>query len=979
MTLKNKLIPSDYCLRVTLTKDLSYKYGRYLDENDSGTIKPPWCVAGTYDYLETVRLESLDSLSDPVIQEPWEDSRRLILYPFENPRPGKVALQAMLCPDAETYPLLAIIMITLSPLAYELRPGVGAALRSIRNVVGLLDETSQDMGLDKRNIAHLGSLSGPDLVTVAAAKDPNELQKIHRLVESARTFSLDELEKGKYQGDSRDRGQGEANWPGHACVCVTPLLAFQLDAETGIFNLGRFKEAEKECGLRLRFRLRVDCGHEHQVIDDLKKAGAIFEESPRGAADDAELLSVGETECRQAELQDRDAQGTLPRSEWDSHTLFGTFRHMADLARVWRTHWFSSDPHDKSPCGWRGLNLIDSVTVISFPDSKPQWPQSRCNWTIAEEIRGSLSDIWSKQLSPFADVFLNATQMAELKSLYNSFHSCFFRQDLLGVGRDLYPFFRQLGNALGDIDQWRRFFQSKQADPVSRISQADGFEFSIESLISHVSRAVRNRIEHRALEGDPPYPQTLREGPCKIVSAYTVVFYLCWELFRLGPKDGPSPFVGTDHFAACINAGTRGRIAFDELFDEFRHFVEKDPEAGTGSPNLLSQRPCSEWSSRLLVGDIGGWILSQPELLVVHCLHEAAELSDCIELPRFAKVRLIFNEWVSNQVIAALRDEMALASYRNLYGNGIIEQEKLKTEVAAVRDFAGWFVPFRCATHRFHYDKMDMETLTNRQRFLESDLHPTAWLFHHMDAFSCEMGANTLATFAQVMGTSAQLNQRHIRPPQAEHVISAVMRGKLRERLNMLSELVKETVADTGLVFGLYNLRRITSDFSEDSWTEDLCTVFKSIYHLTTKVYGPGRPQDRIQQLVTRRWAIQLAANKATAATWRTRIIKELSELASEKVLRMLKGDLETAARDETIFGKHGLTAALRAFKPYGGDKEVEFVPLTPLKDELPDVIVKAFNDAWEDKSTGSRIRLLQLLWAKSVRFVEPRLFVKNS
>jgi hypothetical protein len=462
--------------------------------NSSERVRGQWSVAGEFDFLKFQLFPSLDDIpqvhANIVAQYSWEDSRRLVLIPFLDPQPSDRFLESIRNPAPASHPMLVLIRITLSPTAYEFGKGPGNVLRAIANLISLIECAAGNESCLPET-ACFGSLSSPDLVILALPKEPRQLIAIHSFARKIRTLRLSELHNRTLWADgSENRGNSDPDYPGHACTMVIPTLAFQPEALVEIFGSRAFRDQEDACALRLHFRLRVDCGHENSVVGDMKAVCGDDVEF------DAPAAILGKPSGTDADANPENglcagrgpAAGPLLYS-WGTHTITGRFLHMAGLARASKQLWFDT----QFGHSWRSLNLLDSITTVSIGDAATTWFHRIANWEIAENVRSELDAI-DGRLTGFMLEFLNPTQRAELKSIFNSFKSCFFRQDLLGTARDLFPFFRQLGFALGDIERCRRYLDPQRLLAEAMVDVSTDFRDQVQELITSVNRAVRTLI-----------------------------------------------------------------------------------------------------------------------------------------------------------------------------------------------------------------------------------------------------------------------------------------------------------------------------------------------------------------------------------------------------------------------------------------------------------------------------------------------------
>ncbi len=977
-----RLVPGNLCLHAILSKDLSYKYGRYFGEATTRKSEHNWCVAGMYDYLDFVSFNSLEEIpkadARKAPQVPWEDSRRLVIFPYADPAPSEGILKAMEDANPTEHPLLVLTRIALSPTAYEFGPGLGHVLRATANLISLLKAASS-INTDLPEIAYFGSLSSPDLVTVALPKNPAELHAVHTFTRVARSLRLAELKECRFWADADEEDESSRvaqEYPGYACVMVTPTLAFRLGSRKQVFESASFKDAETKHGLRLNFRLRVDCGHEAQVVRDMR----------RNCGDDVVFPGLATTPSAEEEpwgrfgVSDRSldpAKGMPPGgpvvASWDTHLIHGHFTHMATLAKTWEKLWFN----DTKPNAWRSLNLLDSTMTVSMGDDVAGWHQSDVSWEIAKPVRHDLDQI-SHEFAAFAREFLNATQSAELRSIFNRFHSCFFRQDLLGTSRDLFPFFRQLGRALGDVGTWRRYLDPTRVDSTAAIHIKSDFDRGVQDLIMHVSRAVRNRIEHRSVTADPLVPQTLRDGACKVISAYTFIVHLCCGLFRgTGRTTASLDFDVLGRSAACVAAGTQGRVECWELFDEFRKFVEHEHQDADQPPMLLSQRKPEEWSSRLFMFDIPSYSVLRPDWAIVHCLHEIGELSEWIMGDRCSELRHCLNHWIIGETIGMFRHRIAEKSCRYPGRTDTPSDQEINEAATTLDTFATWFVPYCVSAHDLEQVNSAGQASTHIKSLVATQ-HPLDLVLYLEDAiYSVGSDPENLTRFAIAMEPSVPEGLKPLRPIGA-HCSPMVASGEdLMLDLQNLRELTREVLGDIGMWCALHVLLATRdAPLAPDARFEHVAKTFRSVVVIAAEASDPRGINDRLQRSLLFRFAIQAAAALPPGTDYQRRILSSLCDHEAGALIDRKKAEdaLAEATAQKSVFGdSDGLVARLRAFTAYGGDNDLGFPELWRSED---DRVVSAFRDAWTNPdSVSARLSLFNNIWAASTRFAIPRLF----
>ncbi len=235
-----KLEPGAWLLRLEFIKDLSFKYGRYFTDEQAmsieGEYSKRWCVTGGWDYMELSKIGTIEQLKISISHSKREVSRQLILFPFTNPNTPEAILAAVQDPNPIQHPMLVVTQISLSPTVFECCPSYEHVFRTIEGLISSLETVSMSTQ-DCPEIAYFGTLSAPDLVTVALPKTAAELHSLQALTRHAMMLQLDDLRDDEFlRGDSEKKSTKNIDdYPRQACAKVETVLAFQL-ASTDIFE-----------------------------------------------------------------------------------------------------------------------------------------------------------------------------------------------------------------------------------------------------------------------------------------------------------------------------------------------------------------------------------------------------------------------------------------------------------------------------------------------------------------------------------------------------------------------------------------------------------------------------------------------------------------------------------------------------------------------------------------------------------------------
>jgi len=1019
----DRLALSKRGLWMTFGRELSPKYTR-PKKAESGTESGPkwndpdlgqpnaWRVAGYYDFLKIKEINALDDLHDDrnVWQQPhrgriseeslypsWMSSSDLVLISFKNEAVDRNFCVALTCPEYENpaaSPMLAMIRITLSPALLQAH---GKALSAIANTIELLQRASKDVYGSPATVAgaqvrYFTSLGGPDVVAVALPKTPAELRSIHRLACLVRHLSMASVVKGEWCTDYNDE-----HYPGHACVLVEPVMAFSEHALER-FSKPDFRQAEKDLQLALTYHLRLDCGHGEMVADHIRQVVSSSDEHPP-----SESLKF--------------------RVNWTRHALEGEFEHLSDLVRVWDALWFSGkgegspkDPkHD-----WRERNLSDSITSLAFPadrcDACPfvaeKCKRDECHekrvWRLTEEVDQELGLI-RENLLTFSHKYLGRLQCDELMGIFVSFCSALYRPELLGAVLDVYPFMMQLGRALKH-EHWQTYlahadpdkgpFASEDFDSDQAERDWNRFNETVQDLLEKLKRAVRNRVEHRSTQGDPPLTHILSHGACKLINAYSVVFWLAAELFRQHSTeydlagDGGPEIGNPAHFAALVSAGTRGRIECEELFADFRRSVEKEEEKRNGKWKLLSQIPLNDWSSRLLLLDISGPLLLRPELCFACCLHEMAELSEWIHLPQTEPVRRAINLWILQTIADELNQATVSLSFKEEESE-ITDEQREKARRQLMKRYS---LPFaRLCAMTFPTQNLAVgEKNRSTDRVEEYCGRARSTLFVSDMISSIEKGTAEMLSGTDPRGKHIwdALRQMDGVPPVAEHGEDVLQNDSFNAAVDTLIEFVPEVIADVGMWCALDHILGKGCYRDQSERIEDLNRVFMALMQTTAECQHPGQRPVSLYNAILLRWVIQAAAltpEDERETGWQDGIkecIKDAGNSRGSANTTLLKeeeiqGIFDAAVETLPMFGPSGLVDNLAELPSYASGPPEESLnhSMFPSEDKLADAVrelLESFRLAWKEgrndarppAQDGSKIMdFVFSLWAASTEF----------
>jgi len=897
--------------RFAFSRDRTFKFVPSDKEGDARRpTQDQWWAAGAFDYLEIRPIHAFDELDLEQLgsgEGALDSYGDLVVFPLSGLDREKMAEVALGCTK---HPLVVCTSITLSPPAYEFGAHYACVLATLQKM-GEAIRREIDLAPDFPPTVLFQSLGGPDLVVVSLPQTPLQLLRVHGVIQKAKTLDLREIVPDIVVGN---------HWPGHACSVVEPILAIHPSAVSQ-FGGKAFREEEVAIGLRLRFMLRVECGHEKVVVADLVKNYGV-----------------------QLEQQESGGHALLA---WAPHTIHGVFRHLSDFARLLSERWYCPD--------WREANLIDSATLLFVPDERvaavgPELPYPKI-WRLRSELVQEL-EAMRAGISGFAEAFLGRAQRTELLAIFTSFESCFYRHEFLAAARDLFPFFRQVAKMFSCTSTWKSYLDTSVSEGEARNRRRDKFDNQMQFLLSCLSRAVRNRMEHRSFDANPFLPTTLEHGACKLVSAYTVVIWLCEEIFRRQAGELPGNSCDTQHFAACLCAGSEGRVVCQELFREFRTFVEHKHQG-----KRISEIGENGWTARPWLLEISGKSLLRPELCLVHCMHEVAELSDWIRTPRCDLLRFRLNKWILMEVVANARQ--------------IVRRSGTANATAPDRyDDAVELLVLWCILGCWKVDvlRKNPEDLLAAMQDLCQEVDPETLIAMVRKAI-IESGFPRQPDEdweSPVPAFTSQFNNREF--------IRAI---------DAIASLVPEIIGDIGMHCALEHVLRIrgVNSRTPEQRFDDVNKVFESLLVAVMESRGPQRSRSRIEQTILHRWALQGAAVLQGDPSYIPGILGRLDRLrgrypdltALDELAAMLKKSAEFHVQfDEP----DGLVSALRELEAYGGSDSLAF----PGVDDLSSPIVElldAFVNVWTtDGQDDARLQLALELWGQSERLGHERVLM---
>ncbi len=350
---------------------------------------------------------------------------------------------------------------------------------------------------------------------------------------------------------------------------------------------------------------------------------------------------------------------------WNSASLTVSFSTIAEYSKWLDNNCLNVNGHRKQDIGNTYGEILfskDVLTTASRNDSShDQIDLNDHIKKLRNEIRNGVISFTSRSVGP--------SQGIEIQKTIDAICAALGRNECLGAVRDLLPFLRRLSECLGS-DRWANYLLCDSYSS-QRVSQ------DLTRLTEHSWIAIRNRIESKSDHFDPMYSSSLNNGCVKLMNAYTVAAWLCWDVLSRATNADPRKLENVscdaENFAACVCAGSSGRVECEKVFDEFISIAK---------PN--------DSSTPLLLLSISGPVLFRPEAAIAHCLHEMAEFSMWIEQavgpPSLHELRGEISKFIS-WIVEGYVFDLILHSESVFLKNHILQEEG-RTNVTKLLQYA---------------------------------------------------------------------------------------------------------------------------------------------------------------------------------------------------------------------------------------------------------------------------------------------------
>ena len=877
------------CLELTLSRDLNPKFVPSSDDRlRSSTPNACWQLAGQFDYLD---VRPIDRLGEIGIREEYSDfvaigaHTGLVLTPLGSTKiPNSFTELIRTHPSnndglfhqhAKSHPVLTVLRLSLSAVAYELGEDFTSVLDSTDSAYAMINEEVNLRRSQSTNVPTefhcFRTLSAPDIVVMATPSSAAQLHEFDRICQRIMKMKLSELAV-------RSQIQNPSQFPGHAFAAADEWLAFRPNSAG---ELIWDDEDESETGIQFHVSMRLDCGHDASFLN------SVVTEVIRDVNTTRESL--------------RDVSTAIPESHTQGvhsvHMRFTRFQDYYDV--IWKS--LSNNPAIKL------AHIVDVSTTVSFGAhfSNDSDDDAHCMaWRLSDEFWEEVDEI-VKRISRWSAKFLTSTQHRELLNAIKTFQSCFLHHELASAARDLLPFLRQFSLACSEdtYSLWAEYLAH---------CEAEAFTDDVSTLLSHLGRAVRNRLEHRSSHADPTVPHTLDHGANKLVNAFTAMYWLTNEFFSDRDRDesNDANYCYADTLAVCVAAGHQNRVSCVEVFEDFRRYYESKIQ------NSISVAKPGGWSARLLLLEISGPPLLRPEIALVHTMHETAEFSDWLRAPQTEVLRYRLNRWILYQYDAILK-EVVMKAVEKAWRDELPRDRQFRAFAEQLR------VPVR-ETNKELWDELfqfiqrlfpvalssavkvhakqcrleqtadaaeDLEggeLLSTGRKFEQLDSYDYSWIEDGIDLLClmhpvdfCSLVSDAVAEFVPNYETwqeslensrleelDAPFSPLPTRVPLLARVLIDVLSsesGRMENSFGViadhLSALVREVSADCGMWCGMSHLLNIENgkkqSLNHRARLLNLHAVFISILRSTMMESSPAAHHI---SLVLYRWAIQAAA-----------------------------------------------------------------------------------------------------------------------
>lgn len=968
-------------LRLTFSCDYSAKYrGRDISLAE---YRESWSLMGHFDVLEAKPMWTLDDaasgiapirqnatdadanreggqteesdgleLNGPGDGEPLGASISLLLFPSGamNATPSWVhntddtlLVDRLINPSKQSdTPFCHITTLTFSPPTYEGDPDFNAVFPCIEALDRLVESQIRDLGIER--YGRFCSLSDPDFVVITFPRTIEEIQLCRSL--SAQLSNLLLADLLSFTGN---RSTAAESSPGHAFAAVENFLAVNGNESTDILLAEEARKADpQQVVTTVTTELECECGHAEII------AGFFF------------------------------AQG-LPREresiEIDTARSRVVIRNLSlyDYRKLWK---LVIDPVNREGNIYGvSTRLVDTLTGDLLPKKleRPHWEFSVNLKRDLQYIRTAFRE--SKR-------FIARQQLERAWAVYYAFEACLRRPETATVAKELLAVLIQFSRMLRE---------SSLGEYLKTPACRSEFGENLNRFLIYMDAAINGRVEQRRMIHDAPFPAALPTGATSVLSCYTAMFYLCWELLtRVKPsrrKNSAPQECPVENFAGGVVGGQEGQVRCYELFRRYRERVEaiRAKKHKLLSPQPLSLFPESQdheeitetpWRSRICFFEVPSSLLMRTDEAFVQAVHETAEISEWCEHPDNAILRQKMNYWSTSALAHAIVEHSEFRSNRS------------RPVGKRMLPFALKCVNYILATNgRFLREsgltapscKRDVEEILKRSCRNIAPRQFSDYLWRALlNASGDSMLVNKVENLFYSSPSNAPFDIFEIRTSLSIHLEEIL--AQYQSRLQISHELIP----DVAMCEVLRRLLRRNIE-STSAWLEDINRAYLGLFRVACAT-GIDGSIDNTEQMVAIRWALVISALirglKLRNTSWQQELLKSLKSIPlaqrrGEAAICVVHDvEAKTKAMPELFQGGNSvaLEFLLSSLQSFGGPNSVWVADVEEHFSDAEKSLLNAFIEAWTSRqSCQSRLRLALSFWAKAQRLRHHKMLVPKA
>jgi len=609
-------------------------------------------------------------------------------------------------------------------------------------------------------------------------------------------------------------------------------------------------------------------------------------------------------------------------------------------------------------------------------------------WELTERVN---DDLVLLEQSVVGSVLPNSVK-SNVLALVHTFKASLMFPETSTEAKELLPVLIQFSRMLAESALLGKYLKQH----VARREFAEDMRVFLRCL----QLAIEGRMEQRQILYRAHFPNALPAGASSLLSCYTAVFYLCWEIFTRdrglpAREEGQNGNQGclAESFAGLVYAGREGRVRCGELFTHFREYVEKARSADRGSHGSLSvthlqstdPRTPSDgtWSSRICFFEVPGSLLLRTEQVFAHALHEAAELSEWAQHPRNTGLRSHFNFWITTALAHAIYDAVDNLLVED--PGRCVDSSKCRLEFCS--HLAAYLASI-CVDEPIQRPRDDIseDRLMGRIKNVYANSVPSEFFGKLYDT-TVACGADPEV----VIHTESIFYSLPSNAPLDTSVFADALNYSLKSvlvRFRFLVEAALELIPDIAMWTALRRVLKRDDDVSLASDVADLNRIYSSLYRSACEGAQEGMTVGRS---VLIRWAVMASSllhghtsHGPGHETWEKIVLEGLSGMRRSDihnqfpslVVRELRKQMEFAA---TLFDNGNETALdviVSRFTSFGGPVEVWTCDTDDEFSTAEILLLKRFQAAWNAQEIDKeRVTLAFHFWAKAQRLRHHRMF----